>query len=53
MEANKKVLESLFKIILLCRKQGFPLRGHRDDSISWLEEEESNNPGNFVELVKF
>ena len=53
MEANKKVLESLFKIIRLCGKQGLPLQGHRDDGISWFEEVESNNPGNFVELVKF
>ena len=53
MEANKKVLESLFKIILLCGKQRLPLRGHRDDDISWFEEEESSNLGNFIELVKF
>jgi len=53
IEHNQKVLESLFRIILLCGKQGIPLRGHRDDNIPWFEEEESGNLGNFVELVKF
>ena len=53
IEHNQKVLESLFRIVLLCGKQGLPLRGHRDDNIPWFDEEESGNLGNFVELVKF
>ena len=54
MENNLKVLESLFKIILLCGKQGIALRGHRDDKINWFElDEDDNNQGNFIELVRF
>ena len=31
MEANKKVISSLLKIVLLCGKQGIAFRGHRND----------------------
>ena len=53
IENNQKVLESLFRIVLLCGKQGIPLRGHRDDNVSWFEEDDGNNVGNFIELVRF
>ena len=54
IETNQKVLESLIKIVLLCGKQGLALRGHRDDKISWTEDEDvHSNEGNFVELVRF
>ena len=39
---------------MLCRKQGLALRGHRDDKISWTEEDDAHsNEGNLVELVQF
>ena len=48
------MLESLIKTVLLCGKQGLALRGHRDDKISWTEDEDvHSNEGNFVELVRF
>ena len=47
MEANQKVIESLLRIVILCGKQGLPLRGHRDDRIDWQSEERLNE-GNFV-----
>ena len=52
---NRKVVESLLKIVLLCGKQGLALRGHRDDHVNWSEarEEKCSNQGNFVELVRF
>ena len=54
METNQKVVESLFKIVLLCGRQGLALRGHRDDKISWTEDDDTHsNEGNFVELVRF
>ena len=55
MADNQQVIESLFKVILLCRKQGLALRGHRDDHISWEAENdhESTNVGNFIEIVRF
>ena len=53
MAENKKVVESLFKIVLLCGKQGIPFRGHRDDNVNWTETEEQGNQGNFIELVRF
>ena len=51
MENNKRVIESLFKIVLLCGKQGIALRGHRDNDIKWMEPE-SHNEGNFIALVR-
>ena len=36
---NKKIVESLFKIVMLCGKQGIPLCGHCVDSINWIETE--------------
>ena len=54
MEANKKVISSLLKIVLLCGKQGIAFRGHRDDCLNWEDiEDEYSNPGNFIELVRF
>ena len=52
MAENKKVVESLFKIVLLCGKQGIPFRDHRDDNVNWTETEEQGNQGNFIELVR-
>ena len=54
VETNQKVVESLFKIALLCGRQGLALCGHRDDKISWMEDDDTHsNEGNFVELVRF
>ena len=55
LEENKVVLESLFKITMLLGKQGLAFRGHRDDKVSFAEQydQESHNPGNFIELVCF
>ena len=50
---NQKLLESLFRIVLLCGKQRIPLWGHKDDNISWFEEDDDNNEENFIELVRF
>ena len=55
LQDNKGVIESLFKITLLCGKQGIPLRGHRDDNVNWIDEKLDlhDNQGNFIELVRF
>ena len=50
---NKKVVESLLNIVLLCGKQGIPFRGHRDDNVIWTETEKQGNQGNFTKLVRF
>ena len=52
METNPRVLESLFRIAILCGKQGLALWGHRDDKINWQSEEKVNE-GNFAQLVRF
>ena len=54
MEENKKVIESLLRIVMLCGKQGIALHGHRDDHIMWTNDEEleGENEGNFIELVR-
>ena len=55
IENNTKVIESLLRVVMLCGKQGLALRGHRDDNIVWTNEGEgeSDNHGNFIELVRF
>ena len=55
MEDNERVLTSLFKVVLLCGKQGIAFRGHRDDCLNWEDADEdiSSNQGNFIELVRF
>lgn len=55
IENNRKVIESLMRIVAFCGKQGIALRGHRDDKITWMEDEEkrASNEGNFIELVRF
>ncbi len=53
IERNKKVIVSLLKIVMLCVKQGLPLRGHRDDRVEFDQESVSSNLGNYIELVRF
>ena len=54
METNQKVVESLLKIVLLCGRQGLALCDHRDDRITWTDDDDGqSNEGNFVELVRF
>ena len=48
---NRKILESVVDTLLLCGRQCFPLRGHRDDSE--YQNKVGVNPGNFLELLKF
>ena len=40
---------------MLLGKQGLAFRGYRDDKVSFAEQydQESHNPGNFIELVRF
>ena len=53
IERNRKVIESLLKIVILCRKQGLAFRGHHDDNVSWVVDEDCGNEGNFIEIAKF
>ena len=48
-------MESLLSIVILCGKQGLALHGRRDDHVfpTKQEEKESENQGNFIELVRF
>ena len=54
LEDNQRVIESLFKVILLCGMQGLGLCGHRNDHIKWDNKKDvSGNQGNFVALVHY
>ena len=54
VEINKKVVESLLKIVLLCGRQGLALHDHCDDKIDWTDDDGTHsNEGNFVEIVRF
>jgi len=51
LKDNHNAIKSLFKVVLLCGKQGIPLCGHRDDGIDWSNKETHDNQGNFIELA--
>ena len=53
IDSNKQVIESLFRVAILCGKQGLAMRGHRDNKVQWDDEGERPNEGNFVQLVCF
>lgn len=53
IERNRKVIESLLKIVILCGKQGLAFRGHRDDNVNWVLDEDRGNDGNFIEIIRF
>lgn len=48
VEKNRQILTSVVKTVEICGRQGFALRGHRDDNTC-----ESNNKGNFKALIDF
>lgn len=48
---NRKKLIPIIETVLLCARQNIYLRGHRDDGKHL--DDETNNPGNFQELLKF
>ena len=43
IERNRKVIESLLKIVILCGKQGLAFCGHHDDNVNWVVEEDHGN----------
>ena len=51
MHDNQIVVEFLLRIVMRCGKQGFALRGHRDDKVN--QKEYSGSQGIFLELVHF
>lgn len=54
---NRKKLIPIIKTVILCGRQNFPLRGHRDDGDLDIEEEKEslnlNSEGNFRALLRF
>ena len=49
---NRQKLKSIVETIILCGRQNFPLRGHRDSTLD-LERDEAANSGNFWALLHF
>lgn len=49
---NSKKLMSIAETVILCGRQGFALRGHRDDSLATNQDPDANH-GNFLALLKF
>lgn len=50
VKANRQKLNSMLEIVILCGKQNFSLRGHRDDSQHY---DDLTNSGNFQALVDY
>lgn len=52
IDKNRQKLHSVIKTVILCGRQGLPLRGHRDYGNISLEET-AENEGNFRALIRF
>ncbi|CAB4043830.1 52 kDa repressor of the inhibitor of the kinase-like, partial [Paramuricea clavata] len=52
IEKNRMRLSTIIGAILTCDRQSITLRGHRDDSQYYIEDD-TTNPGNFIEIVKY
>lgn len=52
-EKNRKYLKPIIEIILLCGRQGLPLKGHRDDGRINPQIEPEQNDGTFRALLIF
>ena len=53
IENNRLRLRLIVDCIITCGRQNLALRGHRDDAHHYLDEEDSTNPGNFIEILKY
>ena len=53
IEKNRSRLRPIVDCIITCVRQNLALRGHRDDAQHYLDEEDPNNPGNFIEILKY
>lgn len=51
IEENRKILRPIVQAIVLCGRQNIALRGHRDDSHTYLDD--NVNSGNFIEILKY
>lgn len=51
-EHNQQVLERLIEVMRSCISKGSALRGHRDDSIPSIDEDDYINLGNFKEDIR-
>ena len=49
IEDNRKKLIPIIETVILCGRQNFALRGHRDDATNW----DKGNPGNFQSLLNY
>ena len=52
-QRNKHVLAAIVDAVLLCAKQGLPLRGHRDTKVNDVDESTGNRGNSFaiMELI--
>ena len=49
IEDNRRKLIPIIETVILCGRQNFALRGHRDDATNW----DKGNPGNFQSLLNY
>ena len=49
---NRLKLKSIVETVILCGRQGIPLRGHRDDN-PHVQQDPLANHGNFLALLHF
>lgn len=50
---NRKKIEPIVKTVLLCGRNGWPLRGHRDSGKLDIMEQGSSQEGTFRQLLRF
>ena len=52
IERNRVRLRAIVGAIITCGRQNIPLRGHRDDSQYYINNDKEN-PGNFIKILKY
>ena len=52
IERNRVQLRAIVGAIITCGRQNIPLRGHRDDSQYYINNDKEN-PGNFIKILKY
>lgn len=52
IQANQERIIPIIKTVILCGRQGLPLRGHRDTGMFDIDREPDENEGNFRALLR-
>jgi len=53
VEKNRKIIDPVIRTVILCGRQGIPLRGHRESHGNFSFDDPVQNDGNFLSILRF